>query len=195
MTASAPHIPLVLDPLIAEAKRRARRRRFLAFGLVAAAAIVAALNLSLRPGQPGRGSLATSSATKLPADRLIVPDVSIAGIRVGEPRRDVEARFGAGKRLEERDTVSYWGRRLVVSYYRFGARADRVTGLVTRWPGFRTRSGLRIGSTWKAMRNAGFLCDDYCVPSGGKTSANGFSATIFNDSRRQSRTVASIGVG
>lgn len=50
MTSDAPRLPLELDPLIAEAKRRMRRRRGLVIGaLVVAAATAVTLALALRP--------------------------------------------------------------------------------------------------------------------------------------------------
>jgi hypothetical protein len=62
MTARIPHLRLALDPLIAEAKRRMRRRRYLSvLALVAAAAVATALTLGLRPGQPSRGGVSAST--------------------------------------------------------------------------------------------------------------------------------------
>jgi hypothetical protein len=62
MTARIPRLPFALDPLIAEAKRRMRRRRYLtALALVAAASVATALTLGLRPGQPSRGGVSGSS--------------------------------------------------------------------------------------------------------------------------------------
>lgn len=57
MTTHLPRLPLVLDPLIAEAKRRARQRRFLAvLALTVVAAVIATLLLSSGPGRsPGAG--------------------------------------------------------------------------------------------------------------------------------------------
>ena len=58
-----PRLPFALDPLIAEAKRRARRRRYLVgLGLVAAVAIATGLTLSLRPGASGGRSVASHPA-------------------------------------------------------------------------------------------------------------------------------------
>ncbi len=60
MTVRVPRLPLALDPLIAEAKRRMRRRRYLtALAVVAVAA--GAATLALRPWQPPRGGVSASS--------------------------------------------------------------------------------------------------------------------------------------
>jgi hypothetical protein len=59
MSAHAAKLPLSLDPLMAEAKRRMRRRRVLA-GVVALALAAAAVWLGI--GQPWRGSSSASSA-------------------------------------------------------------------------------------------------------------------------------------
>ena len=62
MTVRVPHPRIALDPLIAEAKRRMLRRRYLSLlALVTAAAIVTTLTLGLRPGQPARGGVSAST--------------------------------------------------------------------------------------------------------------------------------------
>jgi hypothetical protein len=62
MTLYARRLPFALDPLIREAKRRARQRRVLgAVGVVVAGGLVAALTLALRsPGGTPSGGLATA---------------------------------------------------------------------------------------------------------------------------------------
>ena len=68
MTARAPRLPLSLDPLIAEAKQRARRRRFLiaavALLVVGAAGAAVALRGSTPPAR------ITPAATKTPVPPL-----------------------------------------------------------------------------------------------------------------------------
>jgi hypothetical protein len=55
MTMHLPRLPIALDPLIAEAKRRMRRRRFLvAVMLLGVAALAVGLTLAVRPGGPER---------------------------------------------------------------------------------------------------------------------------------------------
>jgi hypothetical protein len=62
MTARVPHLRFALDPLIAEAKRRMRRRRYLiVLALVAATAVATALTLGLRPGESSRGGISAST--------------------------------------------------------------------------------------------------------------------------------------
>src|SRR5579862_9752044 len=63
MTARVPRFRFALDPLIAEAKRRMRRRRYLTvLALLAAAAVATALTLGLRPGEPSSGGVSASSS-------------------------------------------------------------------------------------------------------------------------------------
>ena|SRR5437016_1152670 len=171
MTARVPHLDFALDPLIAEAKRRARRRRYLVgLAVVAAGALALALAFELRHGMPSRGGIAAPSPTRVPNDRLIVPGVSIGGIRFGTPRRDVEKRLGTGKPVH-RDLVWYMGERLEVVYSFHGAYTGRVQALITTWPGFETRSGVRVGSTREGVRTA------LHFPCGGGTCSRGLTQT------------------
>jgi hypothetical protein len=59
MTIPVPGAPFAIDPLIAEAKRRARRRRYL-LGVALVAAAAAAIVFGLRAWQPSRGGVAAS---------------------------------------------------------------------------------------------------------------------------------------
>jgi len=163
MTAHIPRLPFTLDPLIAEAKRRMRRRRyFTALALVAAAAISTTLTLGLRPGQSPRGGVSASPTADVPKDRLIVPGLSVAGIRFGTPRRAVEKRLGPGKPVH-RDLVSYMGGRLFVVYSFHDGYTGRVRGLVTKWPGFKTSSGVGVGSSQQTVRALHAGCaNGYC---------------------------------
>lgn len=65
MTLRAPRLPFSLDPLIAEAKRRARQRRVLiALGILLAAALAAGLTFAFRSpggGSPNGGGLTSAS--------------------------------------------------------------------------------------------------------------------------------------
>jgi hypothetical protein len=65
MTSHAPHLPFSLDPLIAEAKRRARQRRVLvALEVLVLAGLAAGLTLAFRsPGGPSGGPLTGKPAT------------------------------------------------------------------------------------------------------------------------------------
>jgi hypothetical protein len=86
MAASLPHPPFELDPLIAEAKRRTRKRRLLLLGaLVATAATAGGLVLALRPPSPstsessaGNGSNVSSVA---PCTKLALGDAVSTAVR------------------------------------------------------------------------------------------------------------------
>jgi hypothetical protein len=77
MTLQVPQLPFPLDPLIAEAKRRARQRRLLVcLGLVLLGGVVAALTVALRPSGGG------------PSGGLAIPTVAIraGSLAVSVPR-------------------------------------------------------------------------------------------------------------
>lgn len=158
MTGHVPRLPFALDPLVAEARRRARRRR--AFVCLALAAAATGLTLGLRPGHSSHGGASGSSTAHVPSDRLIVPGISIAGIRFGTPRRDVAKRLGTGKPIAH-DLVAYMGGKLEIVYSFHGNYTGRVQALITTWPGFRTRSGVHVGSTREDVHTAlRFPCGD-----------------------------------
>lgn len=92
-----------------------------------------------------------------PGRRLIVLGNSIGGVRLGEPRKRVEAALGRGKR-SGRGVVSYFGGHLLVDY-EFHDRIYRwVTGVETQWSGYHTRSGVHVGSTRQALRSLYVSC-------------------------------------
>lgn len=95
-------------------------------------------------------SMRTSSL--VPADRLIVPNHSIGRIRLGEPRSSVEKAFGRGK--VRRGWVSYFGGHLLVDYVAKVRPTKRVQALRTAWTGYRTRSGVHVGSSRQEVRRA-----------------------------------------
>jgi hypothetical protein len=98
----------------------------------------------------------------LPKNRLIVPGVSIAGIRFREPRKAVTKTLGAGRRIR-RDYVSYLNGRLRIVYSFHDRYTGRVQGLITRWSGFRTRSGVHVGSPRHALGSLHVACSGgYC---------------------------------
>jgi len=108
-------------------------------------------------GNAGMGGSGSSSAQ--PKNRLIVLGESVGGISLGEPRTSVEKLFGRGKSMErEGGVVSYFGGRLVVIYWFHDQLTRRVEALVTRWSGFRTRSGVRIGTSRQALRALRVTC-------------------------------------
>ena len=94
-------------------------------------------------GQPGRG--------------LIVLGNSIDGIRLDESRANVEKAFGAG-RSSRRGLVSYFGGHLIVNYWFHDGLYKRVEYLETRWSGYRTRSGVHVGSSRRELRALYVTC-------------------------------------
>jgi hypothetical protein len=91
----------------------------------------------------------------VPKDRLIVPAVSMGKVHFGEPRRGVEKSLGAGKRIE-RGYVSYLQGRLRIVYSYHDAYTGKAEAMITTWPGFRTRSGIHVGSTRDDLNRLGF---------------------------------------
>src|SRR4029078_5807568 len=71
MLARVPRWPFSLDPLIAEAKRRARRRRWLGLLAVVVIAVAAAATLELRSA-PGAGPAA---AGRRPVTHIVIRDL------------------------------------------------------------------------------------------------------------------------
>jgi hypothetical protein len=86
-----------------------------------------------------------------PGRRLVVLGDSIGGIWLGESRRNVERAFGPG-RSKQRGFVSYFGGHLLVNYWFHDGLYNRVQYLETRWGGYHTRSGVRVGSTREELR-------------------------------------------
>lgn len=101
----------------------------------------------------------SAQKTAAPKNFLIVPGVSIGGIRYLEPRRSVTKELGPGKRTM-RWVDSYFSGRLQVVY----AFHDRYTGvvqaLVTKWPAFHTRSGVHVGSSREDLRSLHVTCGE-----------------------------------
>jgi hypothetical protein len=111
---------------------------------------------------------ATSTATARtapasPKNRLIVVDESIGPVRLGESRKRLEKALGRGAKID-RFLMSDFGGRLRVAYGDHGVLRAYVTGVGTRWAGFHTRSGLRVGaSRQKASSLPGAICGvDFC---------------------------------
>ena len=95
------------------------------------------------PGKPGKG--------------LIVLGSSIDGIRLDESRANVEKAFGVG-RSSRRGFVSYFGGRLLVNYWFHDGLYKQVEYLETRWSGYRTRSGVHVGSSRRELRPLYVTC-------------------------------------
>ncbi len=92
-------------------------------------------------------------------NRLIVLGHSIAGISLNEPRKSVEKSFGHGA-SRRRGLVSYFGGRLQVDYWFHDRLTTRVEGLETKWSGFRTRSGVHVGTSRQTLRALHATCAD-----------------------------------
>jgi hypothetical protein len=107
-------------------------------------AAVSALRWGTAPARPGR--------------RRIVLANSIGGIRLGELRRDVERAFGPGKSTR-RGLVRYFGGRLLVNYWFHDGLYKRVEYLRTRWGGYRTGSGIHVGSRRQDLRPLYVSCE------------------------------------
>lgn len=93
----------------------------------------------------------TASSLGKPRRGLIVFGNSIDRIRLDELRTNVEKELGAG-RSSRRGLVSYFGGHLLVDYWFHDGLYTWVQYLETRWSGFRTRSGVHVGSSRRALR-------------------------------------------
>jgi hypothetical protein len=124
--------------------------------LVAPAALVGCSSSHHAREDVSQGVPASSSA---PNNRLIVLGRSIGGISLGEPRKSVEKAFGRGT-PRRRGVVWYFGGRLQVDYWFHDRLTTRVEGLETRWRGFHTRSGVRVGTSRRALRTLHVTCGD-----------------------------------
>jgi hypothetical protein len=92
----------------------------------------------------------TASSLGKPGRGLIVLGSSIDGIRLDESRARVEKAFGVG-RSSRRGVVSYFGGHLIVNYWFHDGLYKWVEYLETRWSGYRTRSGVHVGSSRREL--------------------------------------------
>ena len=88
---------------------------------------------------------------------LIVLGSSIDGIRLDEPRTEVEKAFGVGRTIR-RGLVSYFRGHLLVNYWFHDGLYKWVEYLETRWSGYRTPSGLHVGSSTQEQRPLYVTC-------------------------------------
>ena len=164
-----PRLPIAVDPLIAEAKRRTRLRRLLLAVLAGVVALAVGLTLGLQPsGAPRSTGGATLAHSLLPKERLIVLDRSIGPVRLHEPRKSVEKALGRGveRPRGDRAIAYYFGGRLRVTYGDHGMLRPYVVSIRTGWAGFHTASGLRVGASAEgAKRDPRLTCmrDGTCM--------------------------------
>jgi hypothetical protein len=94
--------------------------------------------------KPARTDVAPAS--ELPNDRLIILGRSIGPISLGERRATVKREVGPGNRLK-RGVFSYFGGRLLISYWFHDQLTEEVSYIRTTWAGFHARSGVRVGAS------------------------------------------------
>jgi hypothetical protein len=99
----------------------------------------------------------TASSLGKPGKGLIVLGSSIDGIRLDASRATVEKVFGVG-RSSRRGLVSYFGGHLIVNYWFHDGLYKWVEYLETRWSGYRTRSGVHVGSSQRELRALYVTC-------------------------------------
>jgi hypothetical protein len=99
----------------------------------------------------------TASSLGKPGRGLIVLGSSIDGIRLGESRTNVEKAFRVGRSIR-RGLVSYFGGHLIVNYWFHDGLYKQVEYLETRWSGYRTRSGVHVGSSRRELRPLYVTC-------------------------------------
>ena len=99
----------------------------------------------------------TPSSLGKPRKGLLVLGSSIDRIRLGESRANVEKAFGRG-RSSRRGLVSYFGGHLIVNYWFHDGLYKQVEYLETRWSGYRTRSGVQVGSSRRELRPLYVTC-------------------------------------
>jgi hypothetical protein len=100
-------------------------------------------------------------AIAAPAEAVIVPQRSIAGVALDMTRTEVKQVVGepvTRRRVEDLVIWTFPGKLRVL----FTDRAKAVTSVVTESRGERTRSGIGVGSTRKQVRRA--LKGEYCSP-------------------------------
>ena len=105
----------------------------------------------------------TASSVGKPGRGLIVLGDSIDGIRLDESRANVEKTFGVGRSIRP-GLVSYFEGHLIVNYWFHDGLYKRVEYLETQWSGYRTRSGVHVGSSRRELRALYVTCaKENCV--------------------------------
>jgi hypothetical protein len=174
MTSHVSQAPFALDPLIAEAERRARQRRGLVIlGVVVLAAVVAgvAFALGFSGGSGGgRGGAGLNSASSSAPTGSVQPGAVVAGkrigpVRAGEPKAQVKKTLGfgtslrlAGLALRPVDHgLHVWFYPKVGIYVSYPASRSffpRARMVMTRSPQYKTSAGIGVGSSLRQLHRA-----------------------------------------
>jgi hypothetical protein len=157
MSAHAPALPYEVDPLIAEAKHRARRRRLLAVGLVVAVAAAVAATFALRSAPGVVGVCATTPSgwneRTIPKAGTQEATVVLTNFRFGK----LDDFYGLATPLR-------WpsqGVMLAVSNEGPAARPPFRAALRVAGGDFRGFEGLRFPAANVAVRSQGRVLDAY----------------------------------
>jgi hypothetical protein len=122
------------------------RVKFLALLIVVAAATVLTACSSSHRATEKSPQARVERSSALPTKRVIVLGRSIGAISLGEARKSVRQTLGPGKRLS-RGVFSYFGDRVLISYWFHDQLRQRVNYIKTTWSGFHTRSGVHVGTS------------------------------------------------
>ena len=138
--------------------------------------------------KPARAQVAPTAEP--PNDRLIILGRSIGPISLGERLGTVGRTLGPGKRLK-RGVFSYFGGRLLISYWFHDQLTDQVSYIKTTWAGFHGRPGVHVGASPRDLHLPRGSCSQgTCGLAAGKgADAPGTSFGI------RDRKIAWIGVG
>jgi hypothetical protein len=170
MTLHLPRLPLSVDPLVAEARRRMRQRRSLILAVLLAAA-AAGLTFALRspngPGPSGSAGVGLGATARLTTH-------GIGGVHLGASKAqtvaDLSRLFGpptqrfASPACGPTDTEVAWGhlyvefQRGTFSGYRYMTGSFDASGVYPRppgdvRPGLATASGVTLGATLRQLRH------------------------------------------
>jgi hypothetical protein len=127
-------------------------------GVVAATVALTACNSSHHAAEK-TPQAHVAQRSGLPKDRLIVLGRSIGAISLDERGTTVRRTLGPGSR-SRRGVVSYFGGRLVISYWFHDQLTHRVNYIKTTWGGFHTRSGLHVGTSRRDLHLPRGSCFD-----------------------------------
>jgi hypothetical protein len=113
--------------------------------VLAAATVLTACSSSHRATEKSPQARVERSST-LPTNRVVVLGRSIGAISLGEGRSSIRRTLGPGTRLS-RGVFSYFGGRVLISYWFHDQLTYRVNYIKTTWSGFRTHSGVHVGTS------------------------------------------------